>query len=258
MAVTLFWQLVLLYSASTSAFPNMARELAPRLAAVSNTSSASTGCPNIVVGGISKVANETPYCDSSSSTNSSSGSTTTTVPMVNSPIVLPWFSECTSGDTGTATFTSEFAHHTGYETIAEDQAFWNETYAVWVVKVVSPGYIIQDFGLDIGDSVDPVDSSAISLDTANSTFAITVPTHACESTCSPLISSQSTITTTWMSAILRVSFVLQSQGLPLVGLSNPTKQHRSFPAHIHLVFQASILALRTRSLILQSVHTIRP
>ena len=103
----------------------------------------------------------------------------TTVPIVNSPLILPSLSGCTSGDTGTVTFTSEFAHHTGFETIEEDQEFWNDTGLVWVIKVVSPGYGVQDLGLFNGNNSDPEDLNAISLDNSSSTIAITVPTHGC-------------------------------------------------------------------------------
>ena len=130
----------------------------------------------------SAIFSGTKTIGSSITSNSDSGDSTP-VPMINSPIVFPSFSQCTSGDTRTATFTSEFAHHTGFETIADDQQFWNNTGAVWVVKIVSSGYSIQALGLDLDGIVDPEDTSAISLDSASSTFAITIPTHGCESKC---------------------------------------------------------------------------
>ena len=109
---------------------------------------------------------------------SSGGGDTTTVPLVNSPIVLPAFTACTSGDTRTATFTSEFAHHTGFETIGQDQDFWNDTGAVWVVKVVSLDYAIQALGT-FDDSDEALVSSAITAGSKSSAFTINVPTQGC-------------------------------------------------------------------------------
>lgn len=187
----LVWQLALFYASLNLASPKIPRELAPRQAAITSTSTANIesgllGFVGAVQSGASTGKNPSSSLFSAGGTTSDSDSSDSTpVPQMNPPMVLPSFSECTSGDTGTATFTSEFAHHTGYEVIASDQEFWNDTGAVWVVKIVSPGYSIQGIGFfPDGESV-PLDANAISIDSVNSTFAITVPTHGCESTYIP-------------------------------------------------------------------------
>lgn len=177
----LFWQEVLFWSYPILASPRISPELAPSQTVVSSTSSPSVS----VSAGIYHATHSSTGTGKTASTTTSESDNgdSTTVPMVNSPLLFPSFSECTSGDTGTATFTSEFAHHTGFETIAEDQEFWNDTGAVWAVKIVSPGYSIQELGLFNGGNSDWVDSTAISIGSASSTFVITVPTHGCLSTC---------------------------------------------------------------------------
>lgn len=218
MAAVFLWQVVLLCSSLTLASPQISRGLAPRQVAASSTSSANVDAAILgIIGAIQtgaaagrQYSNQTSSGSTSlnSSITSGSGSSdSTTVPIVNAPIVLPWFSECTSGDTGTATFTSEFAHHTGFESIADDQAFWNDTSAVWKVQVVSPGYSIQALGL-FEDDPDAVDNSAISLGSASSTFALTVPSYGCESACIPPVFNLSSFTTTRKLAFLRNSLVL--------------------------------------------------
>ena len=116
------------------------------------------------------------------------GGDAATVPIVNPPIAFPSFSACTSGDTGTATFTSEFAHHTGFEITRDGQEFWNDTGAVWSVKVVSLAYSIQALGL-FGKTNDTLASSAISAGSISSAFTIDVPTHGCESMYNPSLST---------------------------------------------------------------------
>lgn len=187
----LFWQEVLFWSYPILASPRISPELAPSQTVVSSTSSPSVS----VSAGIYHANNSSA---GAGKTSESDNGDSTTVPLVNSPLLFPSFSECTSGDTGTATFTSEFAHHTGFETIAEDQEFWNDTGAVWVVKIVSPGYSIQELGLFVGSDLYPVNSTAISIDSASSAFAITVPTRGCLSTCILLTVNLSNLTITPM------------------------------------------------------------
>ena len=206
--VGLLWQVVLLGLPTAKASPTISPKLVPRQAAIPTQSSVSNndtilGIANAIQKGIadgiaagttasgnlSLSSSLTRSMSSSNATKANSGGgDPNTVPMVNTPIVLPSFSACTSGDTGTATFTSEFAHHTGFETIRDEQEFWNDTGAVWVVKVVSPGYSIQALGTFDGTN-DTIANSAISVGSASSAFTINVPTHGCESMYSPSLSA---------------------------------------------------------------------
>ena len=193
MRTTLLWHALLLYYSPTFASPKVSRELAPRQQAVSSASSTNVD-PRVgiimgVINEINSVLNRSALTNSSSittATSKRSSDDSTSVPIVNAPILLPTLSsKCTSGDKGTATFTTSFAHHTGFEILGSQQEFWNDTDAVWVVKVISPGYSIQQFGF-FGDNetvFDVADVDAISTDTASSSFAITIPTHGCESKC---------------------------------------------------------------------------
>lgn len=210
-SVSLLWQLTFFYVSLNLASPTMSRELAPRQAAISSSSTVNetvlAGFVGAIQSGAATRRNASSSMFSASNTTSHSiSSDPTPVPLVNSPMVLPSFSECTSGDTRTATFTSEFAHHTGYEVIGSDQEFWNDTGSTWVVKIVSPGYSIQ--GFDAGGQKNPLDASAISIDSANSTIAITVPTHGCESMCVTRTLNPPSLTITQMSAFSRVCLSL--------------------------------------------------
>lgn len=202
--VGLLWQVVLLGFLIAKASPTISPKLVPRQAAIPTQSSVSNnhtilGIANAIQKGIaagttasgnlSLSSSLTRSMSSSNATKANSGGgDPNTVPIVNTPILLPSFSACTSGDTGTATFTSEFAHHTGFETIADEQEFWNDTGAVWVVKVVSPGYSIQALGI-FGGTNDSIASSAISAGSASSAFTIDVPPHGCESMYFPSLSA---------------------------------------------------------------------
>ena len=109
---------------------------------------------------------------------------TVPVPIVNSPIILPPItSSCTSGDTRTVTFTTAFPRAVGYEVIGgdtNDLYWWNETGAVWVLAVESPGYEIQSLGLyDVGSPYPPQYSSAIHEGPESSQFTISVPSGDC-------------------------------------------------------------------------------
>ena len=109
---------------------------------------------------------------------------TAPVPIVNSPIVLPQItSSCTSGDTRTVTFTTAFPRAVGYEVIGEDSDdlfWWNETGAIWVLAVESPGYEIQSLGLyDVGSPYPPQYTSAIHEGPESSQFTISVPGGDC-------------------------------------------------------------------------------
>ena len=106
------------------------------------------------------------------------------VPLANSPIVLPQItSSCTSGDTRTVTFTTAFPRAVGYEIIGggtDDLYWWNETGAVWVLAVESPGYEIQSLGLsDVGSPWPSQYTSAIHEGPESSQFTISVPSADC-------------------------------------------------------------------------------
>lgn len=183
---TFLWTVFLICSTLILASSKPSQRLQARQALASTTSStvSSTESANftaaIAGATASKQFNVSQFYVSQFNVSQSNvSSSASPVPMVNSPLLLPSLSGCTSGDTGTVTFTSEFAHHTGFETIEEDQEFWNDTGTVWVIKVVSPGYWVQDLGLFNGNNSDPEDSNAISLDPSSSVFNITVPTHGC-------------------------------------------------------------------------------
>ena len=178
----LLWPVVLICSTLVSAIPKLPQRRGARQALASITSSAASSTQS--ANASATVAVVAAGSNQSSQTNVS---TTSPIPIVNPGIIFPSLSGCTSGDTGTVTFTSEFAHETGFEWIAEGQGFWNDTGTVWVVQVVSPGYWVQDLGLFNGNNSDPEDSSAISLNSSSSVIAITVPTHGCLSKC--LVSS---------------------------------------------------------------------
>ena len=178
---TLFWLVFLTCSTFILASPKPPHRLEPRQALASITSSALSSTKS------ASVYSAIKFLNASTQTNvSSSGAgDTSPVPLVNSPLILPSLSGCTSGDTGTVTFTSEFARHTGFETIEADQELWNDTGTVWVIQVVSPGYWVQDLGLYTGNTSEPEDSNAISLDPSSSVIAITAPTHGCISKHNP-------------------------------------------------------------------------
>ena len=192
--IGLLWQVVFLICSTTKASPTISPRLIPRQAASSSQSSASN---NTTIHGISNKTQSVIAASNTASSNlsysnslthsmsssnatvvNSEGGDATAVPMVNSPIVLPAFSACTSGDTRTATFTSEFAHHTGFETIGDEQGFWNDTGVVWVVKVVSLDYSIQALGT-FDDTDEALASSAITAGSASTAFTINVPTQGC-------------------------------------------------------------------------------
>lgn len=180
---TLLWPVFLICSTLILASPKPPHRLEARQALTSVTSSAasSTQSANVVAaiavneGGVKAVV----AASSSASTQTTVSSSASPVPLVNVPLLLPSLSGCTSGDTGTVTFTSEFAHHTGLESIQEGQEFWDYTGTVWVIQVVSPGYWVQDLGIANGNNSDPEDSTAISLNPSSSVIALTVPTHGC-------------------------------------------------------------------------------
>ena len=192
--IGLLWQVVLLIFPTTKASRTISPRLVPRQAASPSQSSASNNSAihgisnatqgliaagNTVSGNLSYSNSLTRSMSSSNATGVNSvGGDATTVPMVNSPIVLPAFSACTSEDTRTVTFTSEFAHHTGFETIGDEQGFWNDTGAVWVVKVVSVDYSIQALGT-FDDTDEALGSSAITAGSASTAFTINVPTQGC-------------------------------------------------------------------------------
>ena len=185
LSTVLLWQVNLFSISPTLASPRISPELAPRQVPVSYTSSANVGSAIL---GIEKAtrtavaARETTSSILSQSSIAADREVFLHLPLNNSPLFLPSLSGCTSGYTGTVTFTSEFAHQTGFESIDKDQEFWNDTGAVWVVKVVTPGYAMHALKLWGGGSVaNSADSSAISIGPASSTFAISVPAHGCES-----------------------------------------------------------------------------
>ena len=185
---TLLWLVFLTCSTFILASPKPPHRLEARQALASITSSAvsSTQSANVdsvnkllTTDGIKAGAGASSNALTQTTVSSSGAGDTSPVPMVNSPLTLPSLSGCTSGDTGTVTFTSEFAHHTGLESVEEDQEFWNDTGTVWVIQVVSPGYWVQGFGLIDGNNSAPEDQNAISLDPSSSVIAITAPTHGC-------------------------------------------------------------------------------
>lgn len=109
---------------------------------------------------------------------------TAPVPIVNSPIILPQItSSCTSGDTRTVTYTTALPRAVGYEVIGggSDDLYWrNETRAVWVLALESPGYQIQSLRLyDVGSPYPPQYSSAIHEGPESSQFTISVPSGDC-------------------------------------------------------------------------------
>ena len=188
------WQVLLLIFSISRASPTTSPRLVSRQAASPSQSSASN---NTTIHGISNATQSLNAAGNTASSNfsysntltrsmsssnatkvNSGGGDATTVPMVNSPIVLPAFSACTSRDTRTVTFTSEFAHHTGFETIGDEQGFWNDTGAVWVVKVVSLNYSIQALGT-FDDTDEALGSSAITAGSPSTAFTINVPTQGC-------------------------------------------------------------------------------
>ena len=189
---------------TTTASPAILPKVAPRQAAITSQSSISN---NTTIHGVSNATQSVIAAANTASSNlthsnsmtrsmsfsnatkvNSGGGDATTVPMVNSPIVLPAFSACTSRDTRTVTFTSEFAHHTGFETIGDEQEFWNNTGAVWVVKVVSLDYSIQALGT-FDDMDEALGSSAITPGSASSAFTINVPSQGCLSMYIPSLST---------------------------------------------------------------------
>ena len=202
--IGLLWQVVLLRLPTAKASPRISPRLVPRQAASPSQSSASNstaihGIPsstqsliaagNTASGNFSYSNSLTRSMSSSNATAvNTGGGDATNVPMVNSPIVLPAFSACTSRDTRTLTFTSEFAHHTGFETIGDEQGFWNDTGAVWVVKVVSLDYSIQALGT-FDDTDEALSSSAITAGSASTAFTINVPSQGCESMYIPSLSA---------------------------------------------------------------------
>lgn len=172
---TLLWLIFLTCSTFILASPKPPHGLEARQALASVTSSAVSSTQSANFSSAIKALNA-----STQTTVSSSGAgDASPVPLVNSPLTLPSLSGCTSGDTGTVTFTSEFAHHTGFESIEAGEEFWNDTGTVWVIQVVSPGYWVQDLGLFNGNTSNPEDSNAISLGPSSSVIAITAPTHGC-------------------------------------------------------------------------------
>ena len=271
----LLWLIFLSCSTLALASPKPAHRLEGRQALASITSSvaSSTQLASIdaAIAGIegairagaaagNRVSNHTTVSSSSNQTtvSSSVGGDASPVPMVNSPLLLPSLSGCTSGDTtGTVTFTSEFAHHTGFETIEEDQEFWNDTGTVWVIQVVSPGYWVQDLGLFDGNNSDPEDTNAISLGSSSSIIAITVPTHGCIS--KHLFSSHQH---QQLAPLTHSACSRQSRDLRSVGWSNPLKQRQMLNPHTRSAFPANILALQIRfstlQLRLQIVNTAPP
>lgn len=195
---TLLWLGFLIVPTLTLPSPRPSHRLEARQALASITSSIASSTPSAsldaalaaIVGGISagaaaarNASSHTTVSTAADARNANNHTTvstsTTSVPMVNVPLLLPSLSGCTPGDTSTVTFTSEFPHHTGFETVAEDQEFWNDTGTVWVIKVVSPGYWVQDLGLFNGNESDPEDASAITLGPSSTEIAIKVPTHGC-------------------------------------------------------------------------------
>lgn len=223
--VTLLWSVFLICSTLISATPKPPHRLEARQALASSTGAAAAYQATV---------------------STSSGGAASPVPIVNVPLLLPSLSGCTSGDTGTVTFTSEFAHHTGFETIEEDQEFWNDTGTVWVIQVVSPGYWVQDLGLFNGNNSDPEDSSAISLGSSSSVFAITVPTHGCIS--KHLVSSYQYYQ---LGPLTHSACSRQSRDLRSVGLLNPHKRRQTLNQHTHSAFQANTPAPQIRFLTLQ-------
>ena len=225
----LLWLIFLSCSTLTLASPKPAHRLEGRQALASITSSvaSSTQLASIdaaiagIEGAIRAGAAAGRSASNQTTVSSSVGGDASPVPMVNSPLILPSLSGCTSGDTGTVTFTSEFAHHTGFETIEEDQEFWNDTGTVWVIQVVSPGYWVQDLGLFDGNNSDPEDTNAISLGSSSSIIAITVPTHGCIS--KHLFSSHQH---QQLAPLTHSACSRQSRDLRSVGLSNPPKQRQ--------------------------------
>ncbi|KAL9126160.1 MAG: hypothetical protein Q9175_007960 [Cornicularia normoerica] len=137
LSTVLLWQVNLFSISPTLASPRISPELAPRQVPVSDTSSANVGSAIL---GIEKAtrtavaARETTSSILSQSSIAADRDVFLHLPLNNSPLFLPSLSGCTSGYTGTVTFTSEFAHQTGFESIDKDQEFWNDTGAVWVVK----------------------------------------------------------------------------------------------------------------------------
>ncbi len=231
--VTLLWLVFLTCSTFILASPKPLHGLEARQALASMTSFAVSSTQSANVNSTIKAHDSSP------------------VPLVNSPLILPSLSGCTSGDTGTVTFTSEFAHHTGFESIEAGEEFWNDTGTVWVIQVVSPGYWVQDLGLFIGNTSDPEDSHAISLDPSSSVIAITAPTHGCIS--KHIASSYHH----WQLASLMHSVCSrQSQSLRSAGLLYPLKRRQTLNQRTHLASQANILAPRIRFLTLQLRHPI--
>ena len=268
--IGLLWQVVLLIVSTTNASPTISPRLIPRQAVSPSQSSASNntaihGISNATQsliaagstasGNLSQINSLTRSMSSSNATGvNSGGGDATTVPMVNSPIVLPAFSACTSRDKRTVTFTSEFAHHTGFETIGDEQGFWNDSGAVWVVKVVSLDYSIQALGT-FDDTEEALSSSAITAGSASTAFTINVPTQGCESMYIPSFSAHRLSKCAGKSVSLTCALI-QSPGLLLAGLLNLRRRHPTLPVHIHLASQANTLALRTQSSTPQNVLMI--
>ena len=243
---------VLICSTLISAIPKPPQRLEARQALASITSSAASSTQSA-----NASATVAVVAAGSSQSSQTNVSTSSPIPIVNPVIKFPSLSGCTSGDTGTVTFTSEFAHHTGLEWIENDQGFWNDTGTVWVVQVVSPGYWVQDLGLYNGNNSDPEDSNAISLNSSSSVIAITVPTHGCLSKC--LVSSDQFY---WLGSLTQSACSCQSRDLRSVGLLNPHKRSQSLNRHTRSAFQANIPAPQIRFLTLrlrlQIVITIPP
>ena len=99
-------------------------------------------------------------------------------------IILPQItSSCTSGDTRTITYTAAFPRAVVYEVIGgdnDDLYWWNETGAVWVLALESPGYQIQSLGLYDVESPYPLQYSSASHEGPESSqFTISVPSGDC-------------------------------------------------------------------------------
>lgn len=114
------------------------------------------------------------------------------------------------------TFTSEFPHATGLETIgggSNNMQWWNQTGAVWVLSVESMGVIIKDLGLLDTSALWPaVYSSAVVEGPDSSAFTITVPAANCIGAYVSILSlggiSHSRLSTMRMSNCLNEVFVM--------------------------------------------------